>query len=82
MLHHTQVNIELLALYLPFADGSGCRVAIFCVGFGWSRATYLTRFCLSLAGVAQWIEHQPANRKVMPGLWARSLVGGVQEATD
>ena len=41
---------------------------------------------LALAGVAQWIECQPANQKVtglipslgpMPGLWARSLVGGV-----
>ena len=44
----------------------------------------------ALAGVAQWIERGPANRKVallipsglMPGLWARSPVGGVQEATN
>ena len=43
-----------------------------------------------LAGVAQWIEHQPADQKVasdsqsghMPGLWARSPVGGVREATN
>ena len=42
------------------------------------------------AGVAQWIEHWPMNQKVansiwsgpMPGLWARSAVGGVQEATN
>ena len=41
---------------------------------------------LALAGVAQWIEHGPANQRVaclipspgyMPGLWARSSVGGV-----
>ena len=45
---------------------------------------------VALAGVAQWIEHQPANHWVtglipglghMFGLWARSPVGGTQEAT-
>ena len=45
----------------------------------------------ALAGVAQWIELWPVNQRSqfnsqswhMPGLWARSLVGGVQEvATD
>ena len=44
----------------------------------------------AMPGVAQWIEHQPANQEViwfdsqlghMPGLWARSLVGGMCEAT-
>ena len=39
----------------------------------------------ALAGVAQWIEHRPANQRVasstpslghMPGLWARSPVQG------
>ena len=48
-------------------------------------------FCLlAMAGVAQWIEHQPVNQRVtssipnlghMPGLWAMSPVGSVQEAT-
>ena len=45
---------------------------------------------IALAGVAQWIECQPANQRVpssIPsqgtclGFWARSPVGGVQEAT-
>ena len=45
---------------------------------------------LALAGEAQWIECQPENQRVagsiprsvhMPGLWARSPVGGAQEAT-
>ena len=44
----------------------------------------------ALASVAQWIECKPANQKVtgsipsghVPGLWARSPAGGVQEATD
>ena len=44
----------------------------------------------ALAGVAQWIECQPVNQKVtgsipslghMPGLQARSPVGGAQEVT-
>ena len=44
----------------------------------------------ALAGVAQWIECQPANQGVAslfpslghkPGLQARSPVGGMQEAT-
>ena len=44
----------------------------------------------ALAGVAQWIEYQPVNQRVagsipslgnMPGLWARSGVGGTREAT-
>ena len=42
----------------------------------------------ALAGVAQWIERRPANQMVtgwipshMPGLRARSPVGGAQEAT-
>ena len=44
----------------------------------------------AVAGVARWIECQPANQRVassitqsghMPGLQARSLVGGAQEAT-
>ena len=42
----------------------------------------------ALAGVAQWIEHQPGEKVTssiprlghMPGLWARSLVGGAREA--
>ena len=43
-----------------------------------------------LAGVAHWSEYQPANQRVassipslghMPGLWARSPVGGAQGAT-
>ena len=34
----------------------------------------------TLAGVAQWIEHWPVNQRV-PGLLARSPVGGAQEAT-
>ena len=42
-----------------------------------------------MAGVAQWIECWPVNQRVTgwisslghrPGLWARSPVGGVQEA--
>ena len=45
---------------------------------------------LTLAGVAQWILHQPVNPKgrwfnsqsgPRPGLWARSPVGGAREAT-
>ena len=42
----------------------------------------------TLTGVAQWVGHPPANRKLagsmpdLPGLWARSLVGGVGEAAD
>ena len=44
----------------------------------------------ALAAVAQWIECQPVNKRVngsiptqgtCPGLWARSPVGGVREAT-
>ena len=44
----------------------------------------------ALPGVAQWIEHVPVNRRVtssipslghMLGLWARSPVGGAEEAT-
>ena len=44
----------------------------------------------ALAGVAQWMECQPENQRVdgsisqselMPGLWARSPVGGTQETT-
>ena len=43
-----------------------------------------------LAGVAQWIKHQPVNQRVsgsipslghMPGLQARSPVEGMREAT-
>ena len=39
----------------------------------------------ALAGVAQWIEHWPVKQRVtvsipslvhMPGLWARTMVGG------
>ena len=45
---------------------------------------------LALAIVAQWIECWPVNQRVassilslgrMPGLWARSPVGGMREAT-
>ena len=45
---------------------------------------------MALAGVAQWIEHWPENQRVaslipslehMPGLQARSPVGGVRETT-
>ena len=45
---------------------------------------------LALVGVAQWTECWPAKQRVsslipslghMPGLWARSPVGGAQEAT-
>ena len=45
--------------------------------------------CITLAGVAQWIEHWPAKQVVgssipsqghMPGLWAWSPVGGAPEA--
>ena len=44
----------------------------------------------ALPGMAQWIEHRPSNRRVtgsipslghMPGLQARSPVGGAQEVT-
>ena len=44
----------------------------------------------ALAGVAQWIDCQPSNQRAassipslghMPGLQARSPVGGAQEAT-
>ena len=47
-------------------------------------------FTKALAGVAQWIERKPANQRVaglipnlghMPGLQARSPVGGLREAT-
>ena len=47
-------------------------------------------FKIALAGVAQRIECKPANQRVaglipslerMPELWARSPVGGEQEAT-
>ena len=46
---------------------------------------YSKKPVLTLAGVAQWIECRPANQRVassipslghMPGLWARSPVGG------
>ena len=51
--------------------------------------TWLKESHPALAGVAQWIECWPANQRVqldsqsghMPGLWARSPVGGVREAT-
>ena len=53
---------------------------IVCKALLWS----LTR---ALAGVAQWVEHQPVNQRVtgsipshMPGFQARFLVGGAQEA--
>ena len=45
---------------------------------------------IALAGVAQWIECWPVTQRVassipslghMPGLWARSPVGGAREAT-
>ena len=46
----------------------------------------------ALVGVVMWTEHWPVNQKVtgsipsrsghMPGLWARSLVGGLREATN
>ena len=45
---------------------------------------------MALAGVVQWVEYRPAKQRVtgsipslghMPGLQARSLVGGAQEAT-
>ena len=41
----------------------------------------------ALTGVAQWIECQPANLNItglmhMPGLCARSPVGGMWEATN
>ena len=52
-----------------------------------TAATFKKKFyLLDLAGVAQWIEHWPANQRVtglipsqdsMPGLWARSPVVGV-----
>ena len=44
----------------------------------------------ALVGVAQWVECQPVNQRVaspipyqehMPGLWAKSPVGGTPEAT-
>ena len=35
---------------------------------------------LALAGVAQWIEQSQLGH--MPGLWARSPTGGMQEATN
>ena len=47
----------------------------------------IERLHVALAGVAQWIEHWPVNQRVgsqsghMPGLWARSPVGGTREAT-
>ena len=46
---------------------------------------YVYKGYRALAGVAQWIECRPANQRVtgsipslgyMPGLWARSPVGG------
>ena len=54
------------------------------------RSFRLKNSSVGLAGVAQWIECQPANQKVtcsipclghMPGLWARSPVEGAGEAT-
>ena len=56
----------------------------------YSIRKFLNNNILALAGMAQWIEHWPVNEKVtssipslghMPGLWARSPVGGAQEAT-
>ena len=53
-----------------------------------SVCTYVQTQMGTLAGVAQWTEHQPAYQRVagsipslghMPGLWARSLVGGACE---
>ena len=51
-----------------------------------------SRDIVALAGVAQWIEHEPANQEPkgrwfdsqsghMPGLQARTLVAGAREAT-
>ena len=49
----------------------------------------LKSISIALSGVAQWIERWPAGQRVTgsipslwhtPGLWARSPVGGVQEA--
>ena len=48
----------------------------------------LLKLGTALAGVAQWIEHWPANQKVdgsiptLPGLWVRSPVGDLWEATS
>ena len=38
---------------------------------------------MALAGVAQWIEHQPANQRVTGSIpsWTHAWVVGVQEAT-
>ena len=59
----------------------------------WKQGVELASFKskdFSLAGVAQWIECRPANQRItcsipslghMPGLWARSLVGGARETT-
>ena len=55
------------------------------------KSNIIRIICIALAGVAQWVEHQPANPKAaisipqsghMPGLRARSPVGCVQEATS
>ena len=64
------------------------------IGFYLSKTKYkkgveLKKNLFTLAGVAQWIEHEPADRRVAgsiscqgtTGLQARSPVGGVQEAT-
>ena len=57
--------------------------------FQWSELT-LRNDTWALAGVAQWIERPPTNHRIyrfdsqsgsMPGLQARSPVGGAQEAT-
>ena len=53
------------------------------------RTTTKRKYKSGLAGVAQWIECRPANRSCqvdpqsghMPGLWAKSLVEGMQETT-
>ena len=61
----------------------------FPVVFIQSQLPTLKIFIVALAGVAQWIECWPVNQRVaglipslgkMPGLWARSPVGGTQEA--
>ena len=50
----------------------------------------LKEIVLALAGVAQWIEDGPRDQGFtgsipflghMPGLWARSLVGGTQDTS-
>ena len=51
----------------------------------------IVKMTIALAALAQWVEHQPGNQThhwvdsqsgYMPGLWARSAVGGVWKATD